>query len=69
MHMKEENNFIKKVQKHKIQDGGMFMWKFEMAVIFKILYVSLPFHRCIDISNPLRIERCGIFFKLYNEPF
>ena len=57
MHMKEENRFFKKVHKHKIQDGGMFTWKFKMAAIFFVkLYTSLPIHRCIDHSNRQRCE-------------
>ena len=61
MHTKEENNFFKKVKKHKIQDGGMFTWKFKMAAIFVKLYMSLPIHRCIDLSNPLRISEIRFF--------
>ena len=65
MHMKDENNFIKKVQKtHKIQDGGMFTWKFKMAAVFVKLYMSLPIHRCTDLSNPLKIDRDTIFLKI-----
>ena len=36
MHPKGKNNFVKKVQKHKIQDGGMFTWKFKMAAILSM---------------------------------
>ena len=62
MHPKGENNFVKKGQKtHTIQDGGMFTWKFKMATIFEKLYTSLPIHRCIDLSNPSRIDRDAIF--------
>ena len=62
-HTKVENNFLKKGPKtHKIQDGGMFTWKFKMAAIFVKLYMSLPIHRCIDLSNPLRNYRDSIFF-------
>ena len=68
MHTKEENIFFKKVQKHKIQDGGMFTWKFKMAAIFVKLYMSLPIHRCIDLSNQLRIYRDSIFLKLFVIP-
>ena len=68
MHTKKEIFFFKKVQKHKIQDGGMFTWKFKMAAIFEKLYMSLPIHRCIDLSNPLRIYRDSIFFKLFVIP-
>ena len=58
VHEKEENNFLIKVKKkHKIQDGGMFTWKFKMAAVFVKLYMSLPIHRCIDLSNPLKIDR------------
>ena len=58
VHEKEENNFLIKVQQtHKIQDGGMFTWKFKMAAVFEKLYMSLPIHRCIDLSNPLKIDR------------
>ena len=54
--------FFKKGPKtQKIQDGGMFTWKFKMAAIFVKLYMSLPIHRCIDRSNPLRIYRDSIF--------
>ena len=68
MHTKEENIFFKKVQKHKIQDGGMFTWKFKMVAIFVKLYMSLPIHRCIDLSNQLRIYRDSIFLKLFVIP-
>ena len=69
MHTKEENIFLKKGPKtHKIQDGGMFTWKFKMAAIFVKLYMSLPIHRCIDLSNPLRIYRDSIFLKLFVIP-
>ena len=62
MHPKGENNFVKKgPKKHKIQDGGMFTWKFKMAAIFVKLYTSLPIHRCIELSNPSRIVRDAIF--------
>ena len=65
MHTKEENIFFKKVQKH----GGMFTWKFKMAAICIVkLYMSLPIHRCIDLSNPLRIYRDSIFLKLFVIP-
>ena len=58
--MKEENN--KKGKKtFKIQDSGMFTWKVKMAAIFVKLYVSLPIIRCINLSNPLRIDRDAIF--------
>ena len=64
MHPKGENNFVKKGPKtHKIQDGGMFTWKFKMAAVFVKLYRTLPIHRCIDLSNPSRIDRDAIFFK------
>ena len=36
MHPKGKNNFVKKVQKHKIQDGGMFTGKFKMAAILSM---------------------------------
>ena len=62
IHTKEENNLFKKGPKtHKIQDGGMFTWKLKMAAIFVKLYMSLQIHRCIDISNPLRIYRDSVF--------
>ena len=68
MHTKEENVIFKKVQKtHKIQDGGMFTWKFKMAAIFVKLYMSLPIHRSIDLSNPLRIYRFN-FLKIFLIP-
>ena len=54
--------FFKKVHKtHKIQDGGMFTWKFKMAAIFEKWYMSIPIHKCIDRSNPLRIGRDASF--------
>ena len=35
MHLKGANNVVKKGPKtQKIQDGGMFTWKFKMAAIF-----------------------------------
>ena len=34
-----------------------------MAAIFVKLYISLPIHRCIDLSNPSRMDRDAIFFK------
>ena len=62
MHPKGENNVVKKGPKtHKIQDGGMFTWKFKMAAIFVKWYTSLPIHRCIELSNPSRIVRDAIF--------
>ncbi len=62
IHTKEENNFVKKGPKtHKNQDGGMFTWKFKIAAIFVKLYMSLPIHRCIDLSNPLKMYRDSIF--------
>ena len=62
IHTKKENNFLKKGPKtHKIQDGGMFTWKFKMAAIFEKLYMSLPIYICIDLSNPLRIYSGSIF--------
>ena len=39
----------------------MFNWKFKMAAIFSKLYISLPIHGCIDLSNPLRFDRDAIF--------
>ena len=69
MHPKGENNFVKNGPKtHKIQDGGMFTWKFKMAAIFVKLYTSLPIHRCIDLSNPSRIDRDAIFLKIFEIP-
>ena len=53
--------FLKWSKTHKIQDGGMFTWKFKMAAIFVKLYMSLPIHRCMDLSSPLRIYRDSIF--------
>ena len=55
--------FKKGPKTHKIQDGGMFTWKFKMAAIFVKLYkiMSLPIHRYIDLSKPLRIYRDSIF--------
>ena len=61
IHTKEENNFKKGPKTHKIQDGGMFTWTFKMPAIFGKLYMSLPIHRCIDRSNPLRMYRDSIF--------
>ena len=62
MHLKGENNFVKKGPKtHEIQDGGKFTWKFKMAAIFEKLYTSLPIRRCIDLSNHSRIDRDAIF--------
>ena len=67
MHTKEENNCLKKGKKtHKIQEDGMFTWKFKMAAIFVKLYTSLPIHRCIDLSNPSKIERCDFFKDICN---
>ena len=69
MHTKEENNFFKKGPKtHKIQDGGMFTWKFKMAAIFVKLYISFPIQRCIDLSNQLRIYRDSIFLNIFVIP-
>ena len=69
MHPKGENNFVKKGPKtHKIQDVGMFTWKFKMAAIFVKLYTSLPIHRCIELSNPSRIVRDAIFLKIFVIP-
>ena len=42
----------------------MFTSKFKMAAIFAKLYMSLPIHRCIDLSNPLRTYRDSIFLKI-----
>ena len=61
--MKDGNNLLKK---HKIQDGGTFTWKFKMTAIFAKFYISLPIHECIDISNPLRIDRNAIFNDIFN---
>ena len=63
--MEEENNLKKP---HKIQDGGMFTWKFKMATIFVKFYISLPIHGCIDLSNPLTIDRDVIFLKIFVIP-
>ena len=46
----------------------MFTWKFKMAAIFVKLYMSLPIHICIDLSNQLRIYRDSIFLKLFVIP-
>ena len=44
--------FFKKGPKtHKIQDGGMFTWKFKMAAIFVKLYMSLPIYRCRSVKT------------------
>ena len=53
--------FLNGPKTHKIQDGGMFTLKLKMAAIFVKLYMSLPIHRCIYLSNPLRIYRDSIF--------
>ena len=54
--------FFKKVHKtQKIQGGGMFTWKLKMAAILVKLYMPLPIHRSIDLSNTLRIYRDSIF--------
>ena len=54
--------FKKGPKTHKIQDGGICTWQFKMAAIFVKLYMSLPIHRCIDLSNPLRIlQRFDLF--------
>ena len=42
----------------------MFTWTFKMAAIFVKLYMSLLIHRCIDLSNPLRIYRDSIFLNI-----
>ena len=60
--------FLKGPKIHKIQDGGMFTLKFKMAAIFVKLYMSLPIHRCIYLSNPLRIYRDSIFLKIFVIP-
>ena len=58
---------MKKVQKtYKIQDGGMFTWKFKMAAVFVKLYMSLPIHICIDLSIPLKIDRYTFFKDIRN---
>ena len=67
MHAKGENIFLFiKVQKHKIQDGGMFTRKFKMAAVFVKLYSSLPIYRCKDLSNPSRIDRDRFFKDICN---
>ena len=53
--------FFKVPKTHKIQDGGMFTWKFNMAAIFVKLYMYLSIHRYIDLWNPLSIYRDSIF--------
>ena len=65
MHMMEDNNLLKKVKKKKIQKGGIFTWKFKMAVIFVKVYISLPIHGCIDLSNPFRIDRDANFKDIF----
>ena len=35
-----------------------------MAAVFVKLYMSLPIHRCTDLSNPLKIDRDTIFLKI-----
>ena len=42
----------------KIQDGSYF----------EKLHMSLPIHRCIDISNTLRIDGDAIFLKIFVIP-
>ena len=43
LHPKGDNNFVNKGPKtHKIQDGGMFTWKFKMAAILEKLYSRIP---------------------------
>ena len=62
MQLKGGNNVVIKGPKtHKIQDGGMFAWKFKMAAIFVKFSTSLPIQRCIDLSNPSRINRDAFF--------
>ena len=39
-----------------------------MAAIFVKLYMSLPIHICIDLSNPLIIYRDSIFLKIFVIP-
>ena len=39
-----------------------------MAAIFVKLYTSLPIHRYIDLSNPLRIDRDAIFINIFVIP-
>ena len=52
MYMKEENNLLKKVKKHKIEDRGMFTWKFKMAAIFVKFYNhGLGYYRLTFISD------------------
>ena len=69
MHVNETNKILKKVQKtDKIQDGAMFTRKFKMATIFVKLYMSIPIHRSIDRSNPLRIGGDAIFLKIFLIP-
>ena len=46
----------------------MFTLKFKMAAVFVKLYMSLPIHRCIYLSNPLRIYRDSIFLKIFVIP-
>ena len=69
MHTKEENICFKKGPKtHKIQDGGMFTWKFKMAAIFEKLLFVFTDPQIIDLSNPLRIYRDSIFLMLFVIP-
>ena len=53
--------FKKGPKTHTIQNGGMFSREFKMTAIFAKLYISLPIHKCIDLSNPLRIDRDAIY--------
>ena len=39
-----------------------------MAAIFVKLYMSLPIHRCIDLSNQLGIYRDSIFLRIFGIP-
>ena len=67
--VKEEDNFFfKKVQKHTTSKmaaclHGNSRWP---LFFFVKLYVALPIHRCIDLSNTLRINREAMWFNMCN---
>ena len=69
MHPKGENNFVKKGPKtHKIQDGGMFTWKFKMAAIFvKIVYVIADPQIYRTFESIKNCQRCD-FLKIFVIP-
>ena len=69
MHTKEEIFFFKKVQKHtKSKIAACLRGNSRWPLFFVKLYMSLPIHRCIDLSNTLRISRDSIFLKLFVIP-